>query len=123
MSKIQKPLRITVERDLQLVQQIKAQVKELGLTPPVDNPVKEMLFWEQYGLFSYPDNPELKSINPFTKDQRDRQKIWQLLVINEINLEYLMQLISKKQSGLSAKERDTAIKIFRSLYLDIIKKG
>lgn len=123
MSEIKKPLKITVKRDLELVAQIKEQVSKLGLTPPENDPVKEMLFWEQYGLFTYPQNPNLKSISPFTKDQRDRQKIWQILVINEINLEYLMQLISKRESGLSRKERETAIGIFRTLYLDIVKKG
>lgn len=124
MSEIQKPVRVSLQKDQEIVKQIIEAVNDSGRKP--DNEDKDIvsLFWEQFGVFTMPDKEELvQSIFPFTKSQRDRQSLWQYLAKENKSLEYEMSLIASKQSGLSKRLREVATATFRARYQKFVKQG
>ena len=121
--KIKKPIRVSLGKDQEIVKQIIEAVTNSKRKPDNDDKDIVSLFWEQFGVFTYPDNPEVQSIFPFTKGQKNRQELWQYLAKENKSLEYELQLIATKKSNLSKKLRDVATETFRARYQKFVKEG
>lgn len=122
--KIKKPIRVSLEKDQEIVKQVINAVNNGDRKPDNDDKDVVSLFWEQYGIFTKPNTEELhQSIFPFTKAQKERQELWQYLARENKSLEYEMQLIATKKSSLSKKLRDVATQTFRLCYQRFVKKG
>lgn len=121
--KIQKPIRISLEKDQEIVKQIKDSVDKSERKPDNEDKVIVSLFWEQFGVFTNPSDPEKQSLFPFSKEQKDRQELWQYLARENKSLEFEMSLIAVKKSDLSKRMREVATSTFRLRYREFVKKG
>lgn len=119
---VKKPILVSLNKDQELVKQIKAQVEDAKLKPDSEEEAIVDLFWEQFGIFTYPPKRDIQSIFPYTKGQRDRQAVWQYLAKEQISLEFAGHLLQKKELPVSKKMRDTLTDILRRKYLKLIKE-